>query len=173
MQEAGAADLCRSPARSSQLHLLRDLPLWGPGPQQPVPLHSALPASTARLPPAYGLVFSRPCKEGRPRQQRHPGLRAPISAHTCKRCTAAHRSTSLEPPRVHPGGAHQHRVRLDPTQGRCFFQHLGGSNCLCITWKPWGLLKSESTLFFFRPWDGAGVQRVRTQLWDQVTCLLS
>ncbi|CAK7292777.1 hypothetical protein VULLAG_LOCUS2861 [Vulpes lagopus] len=24
-----------------------------------------------------------------------------------------------------------------------------------------------------RPWDGAGVQRVRTQLWDHITCLLS
>lgn len=63
------------------------------------------------------------------------------------------------------------RVRLDPTHGRCFWQeHLWG-NCLCVILKSWELLKSEMTLLLFqalRAWDGAGVQRVRTQLWDHV-----
>lgn len=54
-----------------------------------------------------------------------------------------------------------------------------GSNSWRIVYdfEPLELLKSESAfLFFFRLcvlWDGAGVQRVRTQLWDQVTCFLT
>lgn len=39
-----------------------------------------------------------------------------------------------------------------------------------------GLLKSETILLLLQAldvWDGAGVQRVRTQLWDHVVCFLS
>ena len=51
-------------------------------------------------------------------------------------------------------------MRLDPTQSRYFWQeHLGGSNCLCSTLKPWKLLKSESTLLLFQALGALGWSR--------------